>query len=219
MTDNGYPDKKSYLHNKKPVETFYSDNTAKRLKDMYKNPYHLIKSIIRMFKFMSKPIAVLIKEHQSEHLSKYKNLTLDVSISDALKQNYESIESAEYFQSLLKKKIDMVPAIFDFCYIYYIHYFDDTAPFHKLPVTISKLRMIFNSLHIYKSKYTDINSIFEQCLENTHVLEMRQEPPCYLTTYLSNDELLEKFNNIIIPILKDLITELLKLDTKHISKK
>jgi hypothetical protein len=216
MTDVHSPKQPSY--NKKPVEKFYSDDTAKKLKEMYKSRDHLIKSVLRMFKFMSKPIDLLIKEHQSEHKSKCKNLNFDASISDMLDQQYDSIESAEYIQSLLKKKIDMVPAIFDFCYIYYIHYFDDTAPFHKLPVTISKLRLIFNALHAYGNKYIDINSIFEQCLENTHVLEMRQEPPCYLTTDLSNDELLEKFNNIILPILKDLITELLKLDPQLLKK-
>jgi hypothetical protein len=203
----------SYKEVEQPKEQFYKDDVVKELKQLYKDRGHLLKTIIKMYKNISTTIKKQLWEKTERDISNdLANTKISLDMDNIIKNSYKEMVNAQNDQKQLHKKMEMLPYIINFCYIYYIHSFDDTAPFHKLPVTIFKYRMIINTLHAYgNDKYENINAIFEQIILQPLICDMCQSPPFYMRTELSDGDIKEKFSIIIIPILKDLLNSLLKL--------
>jgi hypothetical protein len=193
-------------------EPIYTGDTAQKIKQMYISSSNLLQTIIKMYKTMSKPVSKQLwektaKDIQDDTMSAKYDLNLDNFVKDSCTEILSMQQNSKNF----KKKLEMVPVIIDFCYIYYVHYFDDTAPFHKLPATLFKYRLISNTLCAYGPTYNTVNSIFEQIIENDIIIDMCQSPPYHLRTDLTEMEIKEKMEIHVLPIIKNLINSILKL--------
>lgn len=195
-----------YNEEKSLEEQFYTDKTAETLKNMYKNRKHLFNSCLRMYKFLLLDTNKLTENFSKKNVQKIDEI-INMKIINGINYNDITTISLEYKQKIIYKKVDIIPVIFDFLYIYYIHYFDNNAPFHKLPMTTAKLNLIFNAIHC--EKYQEINELFEDVIDNKIINTMRQQPPFYLTTDMSLNEIDEKINLLIIPIIKSIMDRLL----------
>jgi len=185
-----------------------------QLKEMYKDRKKILDSIISMYKYIFTDEKKQIwektaKDVQDDIMSAKYNLDLDRIV----KESYAEILNAEQAATLFNKKLGMIPALLDFCYVYYVTHFSEDAPFYKLTETKIKYRLIINRLHAYGNEtYNKINDIFEKILDSQLLREMRVEsPPFHLMTDLSIKELKEKMEMEIKPILKDLLNNLLLL--------
>lgn len=194
--------------------TIVVDSISKKLKESYGNRTTLLSKIIAMYKFIFKEEKKQIWEKTASDVNddvasaKY-NLDLDKIV----KESYAEIYNAEQLNKLVKKKITMIPAFLDFCYIYYVTYFDENCPFYKLPISKLKYRVIATSLRAYGNEQLhDINILFEKIIDDEFFKELRIEyPPFCLRTELTDAEIREKLNTTVKSTCKVLLDKLLKL--------
>lgn len=200
-----------------PQEQFYSENVSNKLKEMYGDRSKLLKKITEIYKFIFKPVNKEVwKKTDSDINDDVMSAKYNLDLDRIVKESYAEILNNEKATLLLNKKTKMIPVLLDFCYIYYVTHFDPDVPFYKLPMTCNKYRLLANVLHAYGSEeYNNINGIFENIIENEFFKDLRiEEPPFYLRTEFSQDEIKEKLNIIVSPVCKELLTYLLKLKQK-----
>ena len=113
-----------------------------------------------------------------------------------------------------EKKIKSIPVFLDFCYIYYIHHFDEEAPFHKLPSGMNKYNLIISACNGWASKYAEINKTFKQIITNKILTDFRMEnpeyPPYLLRTTLDKEEIVGNLTKQK-PLFKKLLECMMKL--------
>jgi hypothetical protein len=196
-------------------EQFYSDTAATKLKKMYKSRENLLCTILSMTKFISTSTAKHVHKTLVKSKATKDMIHLNESLTSFILNQQDEITSIQDYGLIVQEKLKLLPVLIDFCYVYYVHSFDDNAPFHKLPMTVAKLRMILSALHAYGNHYAQVNSIFELIIENQILTDMRIEtPPYYMRTDLTDKEIEEKLNLLVIPAIKDLLKELIYLDPK-----
>lgn len=180
------------------------------MEELYKDRKRIINTITSMYKFIFSSEKKQIWEKsandiQDDVMSAKYNLDLDKIV----KESYADILNAESRTKLIQKKTQMIPALLDFCYVYYVKFYNGEAPFYKVPMSKLKLRFILSTL---KANNETINGLFEKIIEDKFLAELRQEiPPYYLRTELSIDEIKEKLENDAKPICKQLLEQLYRL--------
>jgi hypothetical protein len=195
-------------------ETFYSESTTAKLKALYGDRTKLLAKILDMYKFIFKQEKKQIWEKTAADIDDdVMSAKYDLNLDNIVKESYAEILNANQITELINKKTAMIPILLDFCYVYYVGNFDEDAPFHRLPTTHLKYCLITRALHAYGTDiYANINSIFEQIINNTFFKDLRIEtPPYYLRTELTQTEIKEKLAIVVKPICKDLVNYLLKL--------
>lgn len=193
-------------------EQFYDTHTAYKLKKMYKSREKLLKTIIKLYKYIFKKPAKPLWEKTKDELSSL-DTGFTLNLQSIIKESYDQIHTIEGSEKIIQTKTEFLPVMLDFCYIYYIHYFDDNAPFHKLPTTVFKYNLIVNTLRANGNPlYDEINKTFKKILESNLFTQMRMEtPPFYLRTHLSPGQIEDDIQEIIKPVCKKLMDNLLKL--------
>lgn len=187
-----------------------NDIIADKLKKMYGTRKHLLTTIIKMYKFMESEQELLSKSDIQDDVAEAK---FDLNIDRFIKESYAEILNTENKNLFVNNKVKMLPAYLDFCYLYYVHSFDDNAPFYNLPKSVFKYRVINSTLHVPdEDLYANINNCFEDIINTPIISDMcREIPPYYMRTELSTDEIDIQLREVILPKCKKILSELIKI--------
>ena len=186
------------------MEQFYSDTVADELKKIYKDRKNLLKTITAMYKDMfgvKKPIAPKTNDLPINSYS--------LDLNSIFSEHKQYIDDTKDYIDTIMKSTSMIPSFLDFCYIYYVTHYDSDAPFHKLPSTKTKYRLIISTL---QANQNPINLILEKIILDDLFREIRIEsPPFHIRTELSNEEVVEQLESHIKPMCKELYESILRL--------
>lgn len=196
---------------KNTINTETDIRNAQKIREMYQNRPNLLKSILKIYKFIFKPMRKQLYEKTEKDITDdVMSAKFNMDLDKFVKESYAEILNNKNSDKLLFSKISLIPVFLDFCFIYYAHYFDEEAPFYKLPNTIFKFKLVSSSLNKNNPIYTAIDKTFEEIILDETVKDMRIEsPPYYLRNSLPTGELKNKITNHINPIFKKLMNLLL----------
>lgn len=204
-----------YTSKSNVIEQFYPDDLSNQLGIMFNDRPKLLSAILRLYKFVFKDEKKQIWEKTSNDIQDdVVNAKYNLDLDKIVKESYAEIMNAQQFNRLIQKKTTIIPIFLDFCYVYYVKHFSLDAPFHKLPMTITKYRLITDSLKAYgDERYSKINNLFEQIIGSELFKEVRhEEPPFYLMTDMTIDEMKTMLIEDIKPLCKQLLEAILKLE-------
>lgn len=188
-----------------------SESTAVKIKQLYKTKPKLLKGIVNLYKFIFLPIEKQIKKQTPNDISDNVTcLEYGNNINAFIKQNYADIANIENKIALINKKVEALPPFLDFCFIYYAHYFDDSAPFYKLPNTNFKFNLICNLCKYMKCR-PNINKAFNDIISDKLIKDMRMDPPYHMRADKTPDEMLNDLLTNAKPLCSQLLNEILLL--------
>ena len=172
-----------FYQNQQPIQRSSNNltNTTMDIKDVYGTIQCLLKNIVVQY-------TNIFKHDEKSNKNK-----------DAFLRNAER-----------NKKLDLIPAFLDFCYIYYIHFHDDTVPIYRLPKSIERFSLIVNNIPSCSNNKC-LNTQWKNIISNTTISDIRKDPPFKLRHGLLDSQIDDLIYIILQPICKDLLTELLKL--------
>jgi hypothetical protein len=130
------------------------------------------------------------------------------------RQNHLSVVLRVYKDAFVEKTIQqkqllLIPIFIDFAFVYYLRGYDDQSPIRKLPIGLTKFNMIMNLVNAPKDRLYEIFTMF---ITNEFIAEIRQEnPPFYLMTDLTEEEVDYKLTNVVQPLFKELLDSIVKL--------
>jgi hypothetical protein len=187
---------------------------SEQLKSLYKDRPTLMSKILSMYKFIFSPEEKQIWEKTANDISDdIANAKYNLDLDRVVKETYAAIENAEQTDALFNRKTTMIAPLLDFCYIYYVTHYDDTAPLYKLPTNKFKFDLITKVLHADDEKS---KKLFSGIINSDLFASLRKEDmPFYLCTEMSIEEQRKAFEKIVKPTMKDLINSLLLLGRSH----
>mgnify|MGYP001585410748 CR=1 FL=1 len=183
------------------------------LKKMFPSREVHIKFLINMYKFcFPKKNYTLFEKTNSELVEDIQTTPITLNCSADIQEQTEALKKCYDEEKLFIKRLNNIPVFIDFAYLYYIWYYDSTAPIYKLPATLLKFNMIKNAL---EKTNADIDSAFICCIENELIRDLRIiQPPYMMRTELSMKDVNNKILCTIEPKCKYILNELLSLEKK-----
>lgn len=175
-----------------------------KIKSIYQSRESLLKGILSMYKFMF-----------SDEKQIWQKTTDDV-FNDVVNSKYDlNVDVKPYTDdtALFNQKTHMVPALIDFCYIYYVTHYNKDAPLYKLPSKL-KFKLVIYVLHCKDTAIDKaIQDDFMFIIDDPLFTEMRDEElPFHISSSLSIDEQRNVFEKNIKPTINNIISNLLRLD-------
>lgn len=192
-------------------EIFYTKETTEALQEQFKDLDKMLKIIVKMFKYINKKYIKKIHEKTEEEILKELQDNKDNLNFSSLNVNNVTSNILEEFttlESTMQKKIDTFTAFCDFAYNYYIKTHDVDVDFHPLPYTVEK----FDLIMAYYHPNCEVAEDLRQIIENKFMKQLRKQgAPFLFITEMSISEVQEKFDNLVVPLAKNILNNLLKL--------
>ena len=175
------------------INNFKNQKISDLVKEKYNTLDNLLKNIIKCYKNIFKPLN--ISKMDSDMVKFYSDFKLPSYLNK--------------FKQDIKNKLVYINSFLDYCFIYYVHFSDDSAPFYKLPFSFSKFMMIVSFLQ-YNNVY--INDIFRIIINNDFLSKNHDiEYPLLLDTKLSVIGIEKKIQTEFKPLFKFLLENILNL--------
>lgn len=183
-----------------------------QLKEMFPSNKQHMQILLKTYKlcFPKKINAELIFNKNEDTLLKdIKNNDYSFDFVKAVEEQKAALFEHANRDKILATQLENIPVFLDFAFIYYVWYFDDQAPIHKMPSTVLKFNMITDALGVERN---DLYSAFFKCVENNFIKELRiEKPPFMLRTEMTFEDVQKKLLDIN-PLLKNILDALLKLN-------
>ncbi len=157
---------------------------------LYNDKKLLLKAIINNFR--------IISNSQDLKLNNVENISALVDKINVLKNTPK-----------LTHRLELIPVFVDYCFMYYLKHYDITVPVIKFPSNKIKLNIIFS---VAKCKDQKINNLFNFISDDKYFKEfMKENPPFYLTSETSFDQIEITLNTYLVPRFKELLDYIIRL--------
>lgn len=195
--------------NPQTIKNSQDVDIIKSFKEMFPDRETHLKTLFQIYKAIAIDDKKQMWEMNEEDLLNELAKKESFQLKNDLDQQSDDIKKYVFKNVVFHKKVSSVPVFIDFAYMYYITYFDHNAPICRLPKNMLKYKLFAQMLNIPKD---NLYNCFEQCIENEFFKELRiEEPPFYLRTELTEDEIKKKFRNLVLPLLKEILGYLVRL--------
>jgi hypothetical protein len=193
------------------IEEYKPKDVSDHVKKLYDGDIrNLMSLILQLYKFIIEemPDTEEIPDTEDKKKKNYEDIDINFDMNKLYQKAYKDTVDKNIKNILVNKKIDTIPDLLDFCFIYYIHKHDDRAPFYEAPLHEMRFQFICKTMNLGKDK---INKSFLDLINNPLIHDMRTKKPYYLTTEIDYKELDKKIIHTIAPLFKVLISYLVTI--------
>jgi hypothetical protein len=196
-------------------ESSLVDNERQKLRTMYSDKLRLSRAIINLYKKIFTAASKSLFDMDYEEVKRQTNMS-DLNFNpEELVSGLRAQENAiQNYKQAVNSKTLALPALIDFMFIYYVHSGNqregEFIPVYKLPSSPLKLGLIYSAA---KKTNDEINRVFAAFLRDEFVVDLYQDPPFYMRTDMTIDEIEAK-----ILTYKDMIKNTINLILKTSNK-
>jgi len=175
-----------------------------------------LNTIIKLYKYSFIEYQTPIWHKSKEELiTEVLNTPLSFNFSEAFKKQTDVVQQHKD-QERFASSLEQIPKLIDMLFLYYIWYYDNTAPFKALPRNTIKFKILSEVLNIPKDQLWEN---FIKCMTCPFIKELYIDvPPYILRTELTYQQINEKIHTLVKPLCKNILTDLLKLDKQKIKE-
>lgn len=203
-----------------PTENNFEDekNLLKQFKNLYNDKKKIMSAILGLYKFMQiKNIKQIYEKTENDVNNDIASAKFNLCLDKMVKETHINIINAKKSKQLFYQKLELLPQLLDFCWVYFLKSIADDIPSYKLPMNLLKFGFIVKLMKIDREKYGSILCEFENVIKDKFFCDVRREcPPFFLTTDLSYEELMVIYDNKVKPTIKKIIEVLLKMTSKTV---
>ncbi len=192
-------------------EQFYEETVIEKLKKIFPDKQTHMKMLLKLYTICfpdDKPVKLpLFERPVSGVIEEIKDTAMSLDIEKSIQEETDAIKQFYLEEERLKKRVNSIPVLIDFAYLYYVWLYDSTAPIHKMPMTMLKFNLISDALN---SPQNALHANFKHCIENYFIRDIRiEKPPFMMRTEMSPTEIKDNINTIVKPICKEILKDLL----------
>lgn len=188
------------------------------MRELYKDLPRLLRRIVELHSGIFAPEEKQIFEKtaadvSNDVISAKANLSLDHMVKESCAQimNYQAR------QSLFYKKLELIPALIDFYFVYWVKFFDIEAAVYRFPSTELKLQLIASCIKTTADQ-SAVYDVFRYIINDSFCSELRQEvPPISTRTDLTYEELRDKLHSELKPKLDIVYSHLLSMTERRLA--
>ncbi len=213
-------------NNGKPKED--NKQILQDLKRLYSDRHNVLNKILKLYKVLTLDLKTanddIWSKTEQDVLNDVYTSNYNLNLKDFVKDSYTKTLANKYNNDLVINKTKIIPVLLDFCWVYYVHYFDPNAPFYVFPRSVEKMNVLLSYLPRAKpdnERVQAIRAIYVDVINSKTFKEMRTEtPPYYITAGLEIEEIEKLIRNDVMPFFKDLLGHIIYInDDRPIPKK
>lgn len=174
-------------------------SAAEKLRNEYRTLPNLLATIAQMANFVFAPVEQQVWEKTADDITDdVMSAKFDLNMNQQVKHAYAEVLNAQGKQKTLCAKINAIPILLDFCYVYACHIHDTSAPFFCMPATIIKHNMVVRALRI---ESVDLLRALQDVIVDELISDLRAAPPYLLRVDCDCDVMVDLLANIRVKCL------------------
>ena len=188
------------------------------MRELYKDLPRLLRRIIELHNGIFAPEEKQIFEKTAADVSDdIISAKADLSLDNMVKDSYAQVYNYQARKSLFYKKLELIPALFDFYFVYWVKFFDIDAAVYRFPMTELKLQLIASCIKTVDDQ-SDAYEIFRYIINDKFCNDLRQEfPPISTRTDMTYEELRDKLQMELKPKLDIVYKHLITMTEKKLN--